>query len=691
MRFFKIKVTGGKWKPDSTNEAKPKQKKTEDFDSLLEEYAKEVQLADETYLEESFGQDFYINFSVIDRKKALVIMATERNAESMNDIKCHFSEYLARHNYNGKIEKLDEITGKTYRSMLNYSDRNDFIEDYDDTMERYGMKEINGRYSGGFSFEEFLLDGEKPTQEEAMQRVSELAVLPSLQEEVERIYKTTRKVWKPGNPTHYVLAADDGEDKLAFFTLLLKALYSTGRIGSRRFTNVKYDHICSNFSTRRLNEIYRLQTGGVVAVFIEKDQSADDDDDFSFEDSRSRAKEVCEMAMKWKNQVVTVFLFPRNSEKMQEQFFSEMDGFALTRIEEGLLFDTDAKAFLRKLAAENKLRVLKGLLATVEKKTGYTRRDLRKMFERWYDSYLKERVFPQYAESAIVMSKVEQGPKGRGIDELESLIGLAETKAVVSDILNFAKAQKLYLSDGKRKKQALRMVFTGNPGTAKTTVARLIAQILKENEVLKEGKLIEVGRSDLVGRYVGWTAPIVKGFFKQATGSVLFIDEAYSLVDDRDGLYGDEAITTIVQEMENRRDEVVVIFAGYPDKMEGFLRKNPGLRSRIGFHVNFPDYSTDELFEIMELLARNDEILLAEDVRERVFPMIEKAAKIREFGNGRYVRNLLEKAQMRQATRLVGMDQSKVTEQVASTLIADDFREINLGAVVAQEKRVGFI
>ena len=288
------------------------------------------------------------------------------------------------------------------------------------------------------------------------------------------------------------------------------------------------------------------------------------------------------------------------------------------------------------------------------------------------------------------MSKAEQEAKGQGIDDLNTLIGLTETKALVENILDFAKAQKMYSFDGARKKQSLHMVFTGNPGTAKTTAARLVAQILKENEVLEKGELIEVGRSDLVGQYVGWTAPIVKSAFKRARGSVLFIDEAYSLVDDRDGCYGDEAITTIVQEMENLRDEVVVVFAGYPDKMEGFLNKNPGLRSRIGFHVNFPDYSVDELYEIMELLARNDKILLAKDVRERVRPMIEKAVTVREFGNGRFARNLLEKARMRQATRLVRLDQTTVTEKVAATLVADDFEEISLGGAMP-EKRVGFV
>lgn len=156
----------------------------------------------------------------------------------------------------------------------------------------------------------------------------------------------------------------------------------------------------------------------------------------------------------------------------------------------------------------------------------------------------------------------------------------------------------------KVDRPAMHMVFTGNPGTAKTTVARLFARIMRENGLLSRGHLVEVGRGDLVGKYVGWTAQTVQKKFEQAEGGVLFIDEAYALVDDRSGSYGDEAINTIVQEMENHRDDMVVIFAGYPDRMEEFLQKNPGLRSRIAYHVPFADYSVEELCSIAALTAR---------------------------------------------------------------------------------------
>ena len=150
----------------------------------------------------------------------------------------------------------------------------------------------------------------------------------------------------------------------------------------------------------------------------------------------------------------------------------------------------------------------------------------------------------------------------------------------------------------------LHMVFTGNPGTAKTTVARLLAGIMKEEKISTTGAFVECGRSDLVGKYVGWTAKIVKEKFKEASGGILFIDEAYSLLDDSNS-FGAEAINTIVQEMENHRDDVLVIFAGYPDMMNDFIDSNAGLRSRIAFHVDFPDYDVDELNEILCVMAKD--------------------------------------------------------------------------------------
>ena len=207
--------------------------------------------------------------------------------------------------------------------------------------------------------------------------------------------------------------------------------------------------------------------------------------------------------------------------------------------------------------------------------------------------------------------------------------------------------------------------------------------------VNSKGNLIEVGRGDLVGKYVGWTAPTIQKKFSDAKGSVLFIDEAYSLVDDRNGSFGDEAINTIVQEMENHRDDVVVIFAGYPDKMEELLQKNPGLRSRIAYHVPFNDYDTAALCEIAKLIAKQKGLTFTDEACNKLTGLFDAARNESDFGNGRYVRNVIEKAKMAQATRLLTMDFDSIESEDIALISADDI-EIPKSSAKTEKKQIGF-
>lgn len=298
------------------------------------------------------------------------------------------------------------------------------------------------------------------------------------------------------------------------------------------------------------------------------------------------------------------------------------------------------------LASKHGTRANKRLLAKLEPDKGYLAPELRVLFDDWYNHELKTSIYPQYQEIATVKSEVAKtAPKGSAYDELMEMIGLDEAKKVMNRALNYYKAQKLFADKGmKADHPAMHMVFTGNPGTAKTSVARLFAKIMKENNLLSKGNLIEVGRGDLIGKYVGWTAPTIQKKFKEAKGSVLFIDEAYSLVDDRSGSFGDEAINTIVQEMENHREDVIVIFAGYPDQMEVFLQKNPGLRSRIAFHIPFEDYSSNELCQIAGLIASKKGLKLTKEAQKKLLDVFNTAKTTSDFGNGRYARNVIEQA-----------------------------------------------
>lgn len=260
------------------------------------------------------------------------------------------------------------------------------------------------------------------------------------------------------------------------------------------------------------------------------------------------------------------------------------------------------------------------------------------------------------------------------LKKLKSLIGLDDVKDKVEEICNYIDYIKFAESYGiKRKTLCYNMVFEGNPGTAKTTVARLVARIFKEKGITSNDCFYEAGRVDLVAKYLGQTAIKVKEVFKKAKGGLLFIDEAYSLTDRDEGSYGDEAIATIVQEMENNRD-TVVIFAGYPDKMEKFLSRNPGLRSRVPYRIIFKDYSADELVEITKMEAANLGYSIEKDTIEKIKKICLASMKSEEFGNGRFCRNMVEKAEINHAARIMkSVQERKLSKKTVVTLTADDF------------------
>lgn len=238
---------------------------------------------------------------------------------------------------------------------------------------------------------------------------------------------------------------------------------------------------------------------------------------------------------------------------------------------------------------------------------------------------------------------------------LEELIGLKNVKEQVRKIRALA---RMKLDMAKRGTESvpivLNMEFVGNPGTAKTTVARILAGIFHEAGILPCEELVEVGRGDLVAEYIGQTAIKVKAVFRRAKGKLLFIDEAYSLLDDRKGSFGDEAITTIVQEMENNRDDMIVVFAGYPDEMESFFARNPGLKSRVPFKISFQDYSAEEMVQIAEMEARKRGFAIQSQAKEKLAAICGEAAGCPEEGNGRFCRNLVESAVLGYAARVYG-------------------------------------
>lgn len=240
--------------------------------------------------------------------------------------------------------------------------------------------------------------------------------------------------------------------------------------------------------------------------------------------------------------------------------------------------------------------------------------------------------------------------------ELNDLVGLAPVKEYVFGLADNIQVQQRRAAAGlKTASLSMHMIFTGNPGTGKTTIARLVAKYLKAIGALKGGQLVEVSRGDLVGRYTGHTAPLTNSVIQSALGGVLFIDEAYSLYRGEQDSFGLEAIDTLVKGMEDHRDELVVILAGYTKEMETFLTANSGLASRFPNRIEFPDYTADELLDITNVLARGKGYRLAESCTEPLRGYYERrqAEDARTAGNGRLARNTLEKAIFNQSRRLV--------------------------------------
>ena len=263
------------------------------------------------------------------------------------------------------------------------------------------------------------------------------------------------------------------------------------------------------------------------------------------------------------------------------------------------------------------------------------------------------------------------------IDSLDrDLVGLVPVKTRIREVAALLLVESARRSIGlQAEPPSLHMCFTGNPGTGKTTVAQRMAEILNRLGYIRRNHVVTVSRDDLVGQYIGHTAPKTKEVLKKAMGGVLFIDEAYYLYrpeNERD--YGQEAIEILLQVMEDRRDDLVVVLAGYKDRMDIFFRSNPGMASRIAHHIDFPDYSEDELLKIAQIMLSQMHYLLADDAQAVLRAYIERRMKQPRFSNARSIRNALDRSRLRQANRLFAERSKPMDKRALQTITGADIR-----------------
>jgi len=527
------------------------------------------------------------------------------------------------------------------------------------------------------------------TNSKSKQFMNEIKNIPQYEDlvkECKRIENSNVKEFY-GYPVNYIVEGTDTSTLFETSNIIYSYLLNNNRaiINDMKIVDEKY------IGEHDGGDIFKPNIGSALLIDLRCWDSSFDTDAIS---SSMRGK-VCitdvdlinfvESYKKYNNKILLFFLIdPKMTEKLKT-IINNM--FSVVTIK------------VRSYSYNRSINYIKGLCKVdnidysnklLKKGDTYTQTDLNNLYMEYRDVYLKKNIYKEYNRKEFIITKAERTMKGVAYRELNNMIGLKNVKDVINQILSFCKMQKVYKDKGITITQPSKhMIFTGNPGTAKTTVARLLGKILKDNDILISGNVVEIGRSDLVEKYVGWTSKNVKSKIMKAKGGILFIDEAYSLVDDRRGSFGDEVINTLVEQMDNIREHTIVILAGYPDKMEEFMDTNPGIRSRINFHVKFDNYSIDDLIEILKNMANEKKLTLSDEFLSLARKEITAAINSKDFGNGRFVRSLLERSIMKQSERLLKDDiYVKMKNTEIMTIDHLDIPDMNIGK--KDKKRIGF-
>ena len=632
--------------------------------SIDEEKCRVNNIVDEFNSNLEEGLSIYI--TKIEKSRLTLSLSSSLDAERDIEIKIASLINILGIKPQYSIEK-EEISIKEFAKSISDGTKNGFINDPDEICQKNSVGD-----------KRYCMIQRDFNEEMIEEDLGSSLVFHSIEEEKERIFSPSAPKEFICHPVHYIIASENEDLRLEMRRQLLYSLYKAKRLKSRRVSILSLNPLQNIFSSRFkesgtiADRLYTRGDGGTVIISCNKEKD-ENEEIFNSIDSEE-LDEIMVKANIHRDNVLTIIELDNEKEKSLNAIRKLADKMNFVILKENLVFDDCAKDYLQLLAKKDGIENIESLLDKVVPGEGYHYSNLTSIYDTWKEGRKKE-AFPAYSSfMSNIHTTSKNKPKGNAYKELHSLIGLDKAKDVVDEAIAYYNMESLLKKRNLKPSSPSRhMVFYGAPGTAKTTVARLFAQIMKDNGVLSKGELIEVGRKDLIGKYVGWTAKQVESVFKMAEGSVLFIDEAYSLVDGHDKLYGQEAINTIVQMMENMRENTIVIFAGYEKEMKEFLCQNPGLRSRIPFHVHFPDYSDSELLEILKLMAENNNYTLTEDAEWKAREIFKVASLQKDFGNGRFVRNLFEKATMKKALRLSGSLIESISDTELMTLSEEDF------------------
>lgn len=589
-------------------------------------------------------------------------------------------------NMSCKLKKAEEITVEGFRSIIVEGDSNNLLRSERRILQ---MMKLDYNDNCTFKLEETMYCQKKQGVKAAVKRANELMAGTDYLEEIKRIYSKENMKQFYGHPVHYHISAGNEKSMKAMLELLILSLHNNKRILSGRVNHiVELTERC--YEERDFENLIRSSVGATVVLPM----NYSDESEAEYASAYSEMFQyVGKLIKKYHRKVLFIFAEISTKKGYATSMIQEVgDELRIVELSEGTGNRQMAQKILCKLIDDSEYKCLRDALdeERIPQQDFYKLSEIYKYYEEWIDQKIYQKAYKTYAIKTTV-KVTEEKKKGTAYEKLQDLVGLQNIKELVEQIVAMDKIQSMRYEMGLvMQRNAMHMIFTGNPGSAKTTVARLLTSILKEEGIIRNGNLVECGRADLVGKYVGWTAKQVEKKFKEAMDGVLFIDEAYSLVDDRSGSFGDEAIHTIVQEMENHRSDVIVIFAGYPEKMKQFLNKNEGLRSRIAFHLDFPDYNETEMVEILKLMVREKGYLCSDVALEKCRGIFAKAVLQEEFGNGRYVRNVLEQAMMKQSRRLMSaMTGKEISKEQIQQLLPEDF-DVAAGNIEKKRVRIGY-